>query len=117
MARDQEFHVQNIAAAAADRVRWLNPAVFGAAPEGRRGNGSRGQFRGPGLQFWDFSVRKGFAVKGDMKLQFQADVFNAFNQKSLRFSSQTPSLTAGGFGQLDAVAPPRNVQLGVRVTF
>jgi len=98
-------------------VHWLNPAVFAAAPEGRRGNSSRGQFRGPGLQFWDFSVRKGFAVKGDMKFQLQADVFNAFNQKSFRFSSQTPSLTAGGFGQLDAVAPPRNVQLGVRVTF
>jgi hypothetical protein len=98
-------------------VRWLNPAVFAAAPEGRRGNSTRGQFRGPSLQMWDFSLRKGFAVGGDVKLQVQADLFNAFNQKSFRFSSQVPSLSSGGFGQLTAIAPPRNVQLGVRVTF
>jgi len=98
-------------------VRWLNPAVFAPAPEGRRGNSERGQFRGPSLQMWDFSLRKGFAVAGDVKLQVQADLFNAFNQKSFRFSSQVPNLSAGGFGQLTAVAPPRNVQLGVRVTF
>jgi hypothetical protein len=98
-------------------VRWLNPAVFAAAAEGRRGNSTRGQFRGPSLQVWDFSLRKGFAVGGDVKLQVQADLFNAFNQKSFRFSNQSLNLSGAGFGQLNAVAPPRNVQLGVRVTF
>jgi hypothetical protein len=98
-------------------VRWLDPAVFAPAPEGRRGNGTRGQFRGPSLQMFDFSLRKGFAVGGDVRLQVQADLFNAFNQKNFRFSTQTPNSSAGGFGQLTAIAPPRNVQLGVRVTF
>jgi Carboxypeptidase regulatory-like domain len=98
-------------------VRWLNPAAFAIAPEGRRGNSTRGQFRGPSLQIWDFSLRKGFAVAHDVKVQVQADLFNAFNQKNFRFSSQTPNFSAGGFGQLTAVAPPRNVQLGVRLTF
>ena len=87
------------------------------APEGRRGNSTRGQFRGPSLQVWDFSLRKGFAVGGDVKLQLQADLFNAFNQKSFRFSSQSPNFSGGGFGQLTAIAPPRNVQIGARVTF
>jgi len=98
-------------------VRWLDPAVFVIAPEGRRGNSTRGQFRGPSFTTWDFSLRKGFAVTRDVKLQFQADLFNAFNQKEFRFTSQSLSLSAGGFGQLTAVAPPRNVQLGVRLTF
>ena len=98
-------------------VHWLDPAAFAPAPEGRRGNGTRGQFRGPSLQMWDFSFRKAFAVGGDVKLQLQADLFNAFNQKSFRFSNQVPNLSAGGFGTLTAVAPPRNVQLGLRLTF
>jgi hypothetical protein len=103
--------------ASAGIVRWLNPAVFASAPEGRRGNSTRGQFRGPSLQVWDFSLRKGFAVGGDVKLQLQADLFNAFNQKNFRFSSLTPNFSSGGFGQLTAIAPPRNVQIGARVTF
>jgi len=98
-------------------VRWLNPAVFAVAPEGRRGNSTRGQFRGPSLQTWDFSFRKGFGVSDNVKLQIQADLFNAFNQKNFRFSNQVVNFSAGGFGTLTAVAPPRNVQLGVRLTF
>ncbi len=98
-------------------VRWLDPAAFAAAPEGRRGNVSRGQIRGPSLQVWDVSIRKGFVLGGDVKLQLQADLFNVFNHTNLRFSSQSLNLSAGGFGQLNAVAPPRNVQLGVRLQF
>ena len=98
-------------------VRWLNPAAFTAAPEGRRGNSARGQFRGPSLHVWDVSLRKGFALGGDVKLQVQADLFNIFNETNLRFSSQSMSLSAGGFGVLNTAAPPRNVQLGLRVNF
>ena len=54
---------------------------------------------------------------GDARLQVQADLFNVLNHTNLRLSSQTPSLTDGGFGQLNQAAPPRNVQLGVRLTF
>ena len=48
-------------------VRWFNPAAFAIAPEGRRGNSTRGQFQGPSLQIWDLSLRKRFAVAGDVK--------------------------------------------------
>ncbi len=63
------------------------------------------------------SLRKGFALGGDVKLQVQADLFNIFNETNLRFSSQSMSLSAGGFGVLNTAAPPRNVQLGLRVNF
>jgi hypothetical protein len=98
-------------------VRWLDPAAFAAAPESRRGNSRRGQFRGPSLQVWDLSLRKGFAVGRDVKLQLVADLFNIFNETNLRFSNQTLNVSAGAFGQLTVAAPPRNVQLGMRVTF
>jgi hypothetical protein len=98
-------------------VRYLNPAAFAVAPESRRGNSRRGQFRGPSLQVWDLSLRKGFAVGGEVRLQIQADLFNAFNHTNLRFSGQTLNLSDGGFGLLNQAAPPRQIQLGARVTF
>jgi len=98
-------------------VQYLNPAAFAPAPDGRRGNSSRGQFRGPSLTVFDVSLRKQFAVKGDVQLQIQADMFNILNQTQLRFSAQSLNRSGGGFGQLNQAAPPRNVQLGVRVTF
>jgi hypothetical protein len=98
-------------------VRWLDSAAFAIAPEARRGNSRRGQFRGPSLKVLDISLRKGFAVSGTVKLQIQADLFNILNQTNLRFGNQTLVLTGGGFGQLNTAAPPRNVQLGMRLTF
>jgi hypothetical protein len=98
-------------------VRYLNPAAFAVAPEGRRGNSTRGQFRGPSTTVFDISLRKGFAVAGDVKLQLQADMFNVLNHTNLRFSVQQLTLTDAGFGLLNQAAPPRNVQLGVRLTF
>jgi hypothetical protein len=104
----------------ANELQYLNPAAFAPAPEGRRGNTTRGQFRGPGLHVWDVSLRKAFRVKGEVKLQFQADMFNVFNHTNLRFSGQTLNLALaqpGDFAVLNQAAPPRNVQLGLRLTF
>jgi carboxypeptidase family protein len=98
-------------------VHYLNPTAFAVAPEGRRGNSLRGQFRGPSSQVWDLSLRKRFPVGGDATLQIQADLFNVFNQTELRFSVQSLDTTAGGFGLLNQSAPPRNVQLSARLTF
>jgi len=98
-------------------VPYLNPAAFAPAPEGRAGNSIRGAFTGPSLTVFDVSLRKQFAVKGDVALQVQADLFNVLNQTQLRFSGQSLNRSGGGFGQLNQAAPPRQIQLGVRVTF
>ena len=98
-------------------MQYLNPAAFAPAPEGRRGNSTRGEFRGPGLHVWDLSLRKSFAINGDVKLQVQADMFNAFNHTNLRYSAQTLNLSTSGFQLLNQAAPPRNVQLGLRLMF
>jgi hypothetical protein len=98
-------------------VPYLNPAAFTAPPEGRSGNSERGGFRWPSLTVFDLSLRKEFAVKGDVALQVQADLFNALNQTQLRFSSQSLNRSGGGFGQLNQAAPPRQIQLGIRLVF
>jgi hypothetical protein len=98
-------------------VPYLDPAAFAPAPEGRRGNTKRGEFRGPSYTVFDVSLRKEFVVSGDVRLQVQADLFNALNQTQLRFSAQSLNFSGAGFGQLNQAAPPRQIQLGARVTF
>ncbi len=69
---------------------WLNAAAFASAPDTRRGNSSVGIARGPDLYLWDFSIRKNFsmaAVHEGLRLQFQADMFNAFNRVNLKNSA------------------------------
>jgi hypothetical protein len=94
---------------------WLNPAAFAVAPEGRRGNSTRGQFRGPGLQVWDISIRKQFPLKGSVRAQFQLDMFNIAN--AVNYRTPGTNLSAAGFGSISAAAPARNVQIGFRVNF
>ncbi len=96
-------------------ARYLNPAAFAAAPESRRGNSGRNQFVGPDMKVVDLSLRKEFALPGTVRLQVQADMFNAFNQVELR--SPNTNFSNAAFGQLTGAIPPRNVQLGARLTF
>jgi hypothetical protein len=96
-------------------ILWLDPAQFAAAPDSRLGNSRRGQFRGPSYQVFDLSFRKGFRVHGETQLQFQADLFNAFNTTS--FNDPQVNLANADFGRITSAGPPRNVQLAIRLTF
>ncbi len=101
-------------------VYWLNPAAFAPAPDSRLGNSTRGQFRGPSYKTVDLSLRKGFRLKGEVRLSIQADFFNAFNQTSFTTgtnASVSTNLADASFGTLTQVAPPRNIQLGARLSF
>jgi hypothetical protein len=101
-------------------VQWINPAAFTNAPENRRGTSERGQVRGPEYYVWDISVRKEFRLAGDVRMQIQADFFNAWNRVNWGNpnNSQTPNLSTAGFGTITTVTgQPRNIQLGARITF
>ena len=96
-------------------VLWLDPDQFAPAPESRLGNSRRGQFRGPSYQVFDLSFRKGFPLRGEARLQIQADLFNAFNK--LNLDNPQTNFSNAAFGEITSAGPPRNVQLGIRVTF
>ncbi len=96
-------------------VQWLNPAAFVASPEGRRGNFARGQFRGPVYSVLDLSLRKMFAIKGDVRLQFQADLFNVTDR--VNWGNPSTNRSGAGFGVITTTQPPRNIQLGARLMF
>jgi outer membrane receptor protein involved in Fe transport len=89
--------------------------AFAPAPETRRGTCGVGTLLGPGAQTWDFSLRRRFAVTERFNLQFQADIFNAFNRTNFR--DLESNWSAGAFGQISTSGPPRNIQFGLKMTF
>lgn len=104
--------------------QWFNTAAFAAAPPDVLGNSGAGMVRGPGLYKWDFSLRKEFGLHGEnTKLQFRADMVNAFNHTNFRFSTTSALLSNNGiigngsYGAPSSSGPARNVQLGMRLTF
>lgn len=94
---------------------WVNRAAFGSAPETRRGSAGVGILEGPGTQTWDFSLRRRFALTERFKLQFQGDIFNAFNRTNFR--DMDVNLANASFGTLTAAGPARNIQFGLKLTF
>jgi carboxypeptidase family protein len=100
--------------------RWFNTAAFAPAAEDRRGTAGVGSIEGPGRYSWDLSLRKQFSLTERFRLQFQGDFFNAFNQ--VQFGGDGGSglevnLSNANYGTFSAVAPGRNIQLGLKLTF
>ena len=105
---------------------WINPAAFRAAPDDRRGTAGVGIVPGPGRQTWDFSFRKVFRFREDVRVQLKADLFNAFNRANFRNpDTNWGRLNAAGdcspcrsqFGTISDTAPGRQIQLGLKFTF
>ena len=94
---------------------WARRDAFAAAPDGRRGTCGVGTLLGPGAQTWDFSLRRRFGLTEQFKLQFQADIFNAFNRTNFRDLEN--NLSNASFGTISTAGPPRNIQFGLKLTF
>jgi hypothetical protein len=99
----------------ANTISWLNIAAFAAPANALKGTSERNQFRGPSYHAWDISLRKGFRLYKESKVQLQADFFNAFNQTN--FNNPATNISNSGFGVITGAAPPRQVQLAVKFMF
>jgi hypothetical protein len=98
--------------------RFFNTGVFSAPPQDVKGSAGVGILRGPGMNNWDLSFGKTFQPKERMKVQFRAELFNAFNHSQWRdvetwFSDSEDN----SFGQITGAREPRVVQLGLRIMF
>jgi hypothetical protein len=118
-------------------LMWYNPNCFVAATPGTRGNEHPNQFFGPGLNRFDFSLFKNFALNERFKLQFRAEVFNLlntpmFNTPNTSITFTQPTINASNAAppvQIDRTHLPgevqgmnanwnqRLIQLALKVTF
>jgi hypothetical protein len=99
-------------------ICWVNPSAFVASSPLGAGDAPIGGILGPNYYQWDLSLRKSFSLpfREGMRLQFQADAFNAFN----RANWNNPNVSNAGstsFGQITGSLPARVLQLGGKFTF
>jgi hypothetical protein len=105
---------------------WFNPAAFEAPADGTYGTSGRAPLRLPGVHQWDLSLSKNWYPLDAMRIQFRAEMINAFNHTQFTgLSTACPNtatslscVVAGSrFGQLTGTRAPREIQLGLRVAW
>jgi len=105
--------------------QWFNILAFGRPTSYTFGNMGRNSLRGPGVQRWDISLFKNFALNERGRVvQFRAEVFNALNHPSfttiataLTTTTTGVTPTANGFGAVTATRDAREMQFAVKLTF
>lgn len=101
--------------------QWFNPSAFLAPPaaSGFYGNLGRDSLTGPSLATWDFSTLKDTTLRGRLRLQFRAEIFNLLNRANFNtpnlvvFTPAGLSPTAGLITSTATTA--RQIQFGAKV--
>ena len=97
--------------------RWFDATCFKAAAPGTFGNGGRNTLVGPGRANVDLSIFKQFGIRADHRLQFRAEIFNAFNRANFAQPNATidAPLTVGRISS--TATDSRQVQLALKYLF
>jgi hypothetical protein len=93
---------------------WFDTACFTVPAVGYFGNSGSTVLGGPGVNNWDLGIQKSFPLGEAARLQFRAELFNAWNHAQF----QQPNGDAGAganFGRISATRPPRLIQLALKV--
>jgi len=103
-------------------ICWVNPNAFAPASGLGAGDAPIGDITGPNFYQWDLSLRKVFTLpfREGLRLQFQADAFNAFNRANWNNPTVNNAPTAGStstFGQITGALPARVLQFGGKINF
>jgi hypothetical protein len=95
---------------------WINRSAFAESKPFEYGNSPRylANLRAPGFQNWDMAIQKYWGIyREGMKLQFRAEMFNAFNHPNFYAPNQNYE-DVSAFGKISNTLPPRDVQLGLK---
>jgi hypothetical protein len=92
---------------------WFNKSAFAQPALGVFGDSGRNILRAPGINNFDLSLFKNFAITERMRLQFRLESFNAFNHT--QFGGPVTNVTSPQFGQITSARPARINQLGMKL--
>jgi hypothetical protein len=130
-------------ASGASETQWFNPAAWTIDNHviGTNGTSGRHVCNGPGFFRVDAALYKNIKVGSRVALQLRAEMFNVFNRTNFLSSDGNVEMTwtpqnvvydtgdaatatriisatpGGGFGQFGRAADPRQMQLGIRLSF
>jgi hypothetical protein len=91
---------------------WFNTSAFTQPAAGVFGDSGRNVIRAPGINNFDLSLFKNFAITERLRFQFRLESFNAFNHTQFR-GVQT-NFTSPQFGQVTSTRDARINQLGMK---
>ena len=102
--------------------RYFDPAAFALPDPGFYGNLGRNTLTGPGMINADTSLTKTLRLTEAVSLQVRAEAFNIFNHPNFAIPTQRTVFSAtgpvGSAGRITSTAtPPRQLQLGLKLTF
>jgi len=94
---------------------FYEPAQF--PNTGLVGSAAYNSIEGPGTDNFDFALIKNGPIwaEHEVRYQFRAEFFNAFNHPS--FNGLDTGVTDSNFGHITGAVTPRNIQLGLKITF
>jgi hypothetical protein len=97
--------------------QWFDPSVFVQPAPLQFGNASRGSIVSPGLNNWNISLFKSFALgfREGARLEFRGETFNTFNHT--QFHDVNVTLGNQNFGKVTSAYDPRIIQLGLKMIF
>jgi hypothetical protein len=92
---------------------WLDTSCFAAPAAGFFGNSGANILTGPGVNDWDVAIEKQAALREAVRLQFRAEMFNAWNHAQFK----NPDSTVGdaNFGQVTQARDSREIQMGLKL--
>ena len=95
---------------------WFNTAAFAVPAPFTYGNLGRNVMRADGVGNFDLSFFRDFRIREGTKLQFRAEMFNAFNTPV--YGTPDRNILSGTFGQVTSIAnTPRQIQMALKFLF
>lgn len=69
--------------------------------------------RSPGINNWDLAIQKWWSLRERLRLQFRAEMFNAFNHPN--FTAPNTAFGSPQFGTISGAFAPRDIQFGLKL--
>ena len=97
-------------------AKWFNTGAFSVPANFTFGNFGRHVLRSDGWENLDFSIFRQFPITEGKRLEFRAEMFNAFN--NVVYAAPNNNITSGDFGRVFGVAKqPRQIQMALKFLF
>jgi hypothetical protein len=100
--------------------QWFSTSCFAMPLASTYGNAGRDIVTGPGLNNFDATFQKNFAIHETTQLQFRADIFDFFNHPNFNQPNrfyQPPTAQPFTFGTITSASDPRVAQFSLRLAF
>jgi TonB dependent receptor len=96
----------------------FNTSCFSLPALGQLGNTPRRFFYGPGIENFDMALIKNVPLGGSKALQVRLEAFNVFNHPQFYGAGAVDgNIASPTFGNIEAAAAPRFIQLAAKLSF